>query len=274
MRTVTDHPATETVPGDDFEARLDGRRSIRVPFFEIGPKNMLRRPELHKLLAVAQSHSQQYGVSLIATLPVTEIEPASLLFPDIHLFAQHMDPDMPGPSVGRVIAEALTDAGANGVMLNHADHQMPLDQVAVAVDRAKANGLLTLACAADEREAASIAALSPDILLYEPRAMIGHSGGARRPWIPQINALVRPIAPHTHIMHAGGVATPEDARNVIKAGAMGTGATSAIVNARDHSGIIEGFLSAVREAWDDTPNLRVNGAVADGNPVNSLEHEP
>ena len=269
---MTGHPATGPVPGNNIETELDGRRPIRVPFFEIGPKNMLRRPELHKLLAAAQLHSQQYGVSLIATLPVTEIEPASLLFPDIHLFAQHMDPDMPGASVGRVIAEALADAGANGVMLNHADHQMRLDQVAAAVGRATANGLMTLACAADERDAASIAALSPDILLYEPRAMIGHGGGARRPWIPQINALVRAIAPRTHIMHAGGVATPEDARNVIRAGAMGTGATSAIVNARDHSGIIEGFLSAVREAWDDTPNLHVSGTAGDGSPVKSPEH--
>ena len=223
--------------------------SIRAPFFEIGPKNLLRRAELHKLLAVAQLHSQQYGVALIATLPVTEIEPARPLFPDLHLFAQHMDPDPPGRSVGRVIAEALADAGADGVMLNHADHQLPLDQVAAAVERARANGLLTLACAADEPEAAAIAALSPDILLYEPRAMIGHRGGARRPWIPQVNALVRAIAPGTLSMHAGGVATPEDARNVIRAGAAGTGATSAIVNARDPSEIIEGFLGAVRDAW-------------------------
>jgi triosephosphate isomerase (TIM) len=253
---VTEQSTTGTVPGNHIEAELDARRSIKVPFFEIGPKNMLRRPELHKLLAVAQLHSQRYGVSLIATLPVTEIEPASLLFPDIHLFAQHMDPDMLGPSVGRIIAEALADAGADGVMLNHADHQMRLDQVAAAVERAKANGLITLACAADERDAASIAALSPDILLYEPRAMIGHGGGARRPWIPQINALVRAIAPRTLIMHAGGVATPDDARNVIRAGAAGTGATSAIVKAHDRSEIIEGFLSAVRDAWDGTPNLR------------------
>ena len=230
--------------------------SIKVPFFEIGPKNMLRRPELHKLLAVAQLHSQRYGVSFIATMPVTEIEPARLLFPDIHLFAQHMDPDMPGSSVGRIIAEALADAGTDGVMLNHADHQMGLDQVATAVERAKANGLITLACAADERDAASIAALSPDILLYEPRAMIGHGGGAHRPWIPQINALVRAIAPRTLIMHAGGVATPDDARNVIRAGSVGTGATSAIVKAHDRSETIEGLLSAVRDAWDGTPNLR------------------
>jgi triosephosphate isomerase len=253
---VTEYPATGTAPGHRVEAELDARRSIRVPFFEIGPKNMLRRPELHQLLAVAQRHSQQCGVALIATLPVTEIEPARLLFPDLYLFAQHMDPDRPGRSVGRVIAEALADAGADGVMLNHADHQMRLDQVAAAVERAKANGLMTLACAADERDAAFIAALSPDILLYEPRAMIGHGGGARRPWIPQINALVRAIAPRTLIMHAGGVATPEDARNVIRAGAAGTGATSAIVQARDRGEIIEGFLSAVREAWDGTPNLR------------------
>jgi triosephosphate isomerase len=254
---VTEHPTTGTVPGYHVETELDARRPIRVPFFEIGPKNLLRRPELHKLLAVAQLHSQQYGVSLIATLPVTEIEPARLLFPDIHVFAQHMDPDMPGSSVGRIIAEALADAGADGVMLNHADHQMRLDQVAAAVERAKANGLMTLACAADERDVASIAALSPDILLYEPRAMIGHGGGARRPWIPQINALVRAISPRTLIMHAGGVATPDDARNVIRAGALGTGATSAIVKAHDRSEVIEGFLSAVRDAWDGTPNLHV-----------------
>lgn len=223
--------------------------SLKAPFFEIGPKNLLRRPELHKLLAVAQLHSQQYGVSVIATLPVTEIEPARLLFPDLHLLAQHMDPDRPGKSVGRVIAEALADAGADGVMLNHADHQMRLDQVAAAVERAQANGLMTLACAADEREAAAIAALSPDILLYEPRAMIGHGGGAHRPWIAPINALVRAIAPGTLLMHAGGIATPEDARNVIRAGAAGTGATSAIVKAGDPYEVIEGFLSAVRDAW-------------------------
>jgi triosephosphate isomerase (TIM) len=94
--------------------------------------------------------------------------------------------------------------------------------------------------------------LSPDILLYEPRAIIGHGGGARRPWIPQINALVRAIAPRTLIMHAGGVATPEDARDVIRAGAAGTGAMSAIVKASDRSETIEGFLRAVRDGWEFT----------------------
>lgn len=243
------------------EAEHDIRPSFSAPFFEIGPKNILRRPELHKLLAWAQLHSRRYGVSLIATLPVTEIEPASRLFPDILLFAQHMDPEMPGGSVGRIIAEALADAGANGVMLNHADHQMPLADVAAAVRRARANNLMTLACASGEREAASIAELSPDILLYEPREMIGHRGGARRPWIRQINALVRSIEPRTLIMHAGGIATPEDARDVIRAGAMGTGATSAIVKASDRSEIIEGFLSAVRDAWDGTPDVHEPEAV-------------
>ena len=259
-RTVTEHPTTSTVPSN-LETELDAHPPFRVPFFEIGPKNMLRRPELHKLLAAAQLHGRQYGVSLIATLPATEIEPASLLFPDIHLFAQHMDPDMPGRSVGRIIAEALADAGANGIMLNHADHPMRLDDVAAAVERAKANRLMTLVCAADERDAAAISALSPDILLYEPLAMIGHGGGARRPWIPRINALVRAIEPRTLIMHAGGVATPEDARDVIRAGAVGTGATSAIVKASDRSEIIEGFLSAIRDAWNGTSNIHESEAV-------------
>jgi len=228
------------------------RPTLSVPFFEIGPKNVLRRPELHRLLAAAQLHSRRLGVCVIATLPVTEIEPAARLFPDLQLFAQHMDPDLPGTSVGRVIAEALADAGASGVMLNHADHPMRLDDIAVAVGRARSNGLLSLVCAADEPAAAAVAALAPDILLYEPRALIGHGGGARRPWIPRINALVRAIEPRTLIMHAGGIAAPEDARDVVRAGAAGTGATSAIINARDRGKTVEGFLSAVRQAHDGT----------------------
>jgi len=231
------------------------RPPLSLPFFEIGPKNILRRQELHELLAAAQLHSRRYRVSVIATVPVTEIEPAALLFPDLHLFAQHMDPDLPGKSVGRVIAEALADAGASGVMLNHPDHLMPWDDVAAAVGRARSNGLLSLVCAADESAAAAMAELSPDILLYEPRALIGHGGGARRPWIPRINSLVRAVEPRTLIMHAGGVATPEDAREIVRAGAAGTGATSAIINARDRGKVVEGFLSAVRQAFDDALNL-------------------
>ena len=239
-------------PASQARPELGVHPTLSVPFFEIGPKNVLRRPELHALLAAAQLQSRRLGVAVIATLPVTEIEPAVLLFPDLHLFAQHMDPDPPGNSVGRVIAEALADAGASGVMLNHADHPMRLDDIAAAVGRARSNGLMSLVCAADEPAAAAVAALSPDILLYEPPALIGHGGGALRPWIPRINALVRAIEPRTLIMHAGGVATPENARDIVRAGAAGTGATSAIINAPDRGKIVEGFLSAVRQAHDGT----------------------
>jgi triosephosphate isomerase (TIM) len=89
--------------------------------------------------------------------------------------------------------------------------------------------------------------------------MIGHGGGARRPWIPTVNALVRAIEPRMLIMHAGGVATPQDARDVIRAGAAGTGATSAIIKASDRSGIVEGLLGAVREAWDSRATSREAG---------------
>ena len=68
-------------------------------------------------------------------------------------------------------------------------------------------------------------------------------------------ALVRAVEPRTLIMHAGGVATPEDAGEIVRAGAAGTGATSAIINARDRGKVIEGFLGAVRQAFDGALNL-------------------
>ena len=224
---------------------------LQLPFFEVGPKNLLRQPELRELLRLVEYLGKRERVTTIVTLPAVEIAASKRLFPGVLAFAQHMDSDRLGPSVGRVIAEALVDAGADGVLLNHSDRPLSGAEMQGSIERARETGLLTILCARDNSEALSVAKLGPDILLYEPPSLIGHSGGAARPWIGDVNAQVHAINPSIRMMHAGGIGTPTDARSVMLQGAQGTGATSAIVLAADRAVAVWSFLAATREGWDE-----------------------
>jgi triosephosphate isomerase (TIM) len=224
---------------------------ISAPFFEIGPKNILRRGELYSLLEAAQLVAARENVATIVTTPTAHLESAKRLFPGLFIFAQHMDVDRPGPSVGRVTAEALVDADADGVMLNHSQRPLLWPDLITVIDRAKEVGLVTLVCARDRAEVLAVAELQPDIVLCEPPALIGHAGGADRPSIADINERVARFAPSVQMMHAGGIGTAAEAREVIRSGAAGTGVTTAVIQVDDRAAAIDAFISAVRRGWSE-----------------------
>ena len=114
------------------------------PFFEIGPKSLLRRAELEALARAAGSAGADYGVTVILTVPTALIAPIRDLGANVLVFAQLMDADPMGNGMGRVYAESLADAGAHGVMLNHESKPMSRESLAQAVERAAGNKLLTL----------------------------------------------------------------------------------------------------------------------------------
>jgi hypothetical protein len=63
------------------------------PFFEIGPKNLLRRAELEGLARAAGAAGFDYGVSVILTVPTALIAPIHDLHSGVLPFAQAMAPD-------------------------------------------------------------------------------------------------------------------------------------------------------------------------------------
>jgi triosephosphate isomerase (TIM) len=150
--------------------------TLTAPFFEIGPKNLMRRAELLALARSAEAAAAEYGVTTILTLPVALIYLVKTAHPRLLVFAQTMSTEIPGPSVGAVIAESLVDAGADGVVLNHASCPMEFAELSAAVDRASGNGLQTIVCAGDLGQAISVARLRPTVVLFEPPELIGHAG--------------------------------------------------------------------------------------------------
>jgi triosephosphate isomerase (TIM) len=220
------------------------------PFFEIGPKNLLRRADLEPLARAAGAAGSDHGVSVILTVPAALIAPIHDLHSGVIPFAQAMAPDRPGNSMGRVIAETLVDAGAAGVMLNHASNPLDPPALAAAVERARATGLQTIVCTDTDAEAVRVAQLGPTAILLEPPALIGTAGRIARDWIAPASEAVRRVVPAVLMMHAGGVSAPSIAEAIMAAGADGTGSTSGVIGAADPLSAARSFIAATRAGWD------------------------
>jgi triosephosphate isomerase len=227
------------------------RGGLSAPFFEVGPKNLLRLPDIVDVSVAAQEAGTGEDVSVILTVPTALIAPAKASAPEAFVFAQGMDLEHLGPSVGRVIPESLADAGADGVMLNHVSNPLDPDGLRWSIQRAHENGLMTMVCAASEAEVIGLLPLHPTIILFEPPELIGHAGGTGRPWIARVNTQARALAPDVLMMHAGGVGTPDDAYQIMLAGADGTGSTSGVLRDPSPARAVARFISAVRRGFDD-----------------------
>ncbi|MEG3128293.1 triose-phosphate isomerase [Pantoea cypripedii] len=225
--------------------------AIKKPFFEFGPKVFLYGAEALRFAIEADRLSEKYGVDIIFTAQYMDIAPIAAATKYIKVFAQHMDPVTVGRGVGAVLPEALVAAGADGVLLNHAEKPLALDVLAATLQRAKAVGLTTLVCAGSVEESMAVACLAPDIILAESPALIGK--GNRGPQdiaeIARINAAVQRIDNDIMILHGAGIKDHHDVYEIIKAGADATGSTSGILKADAPLDMMDKMVAAVARAW-------------------------
>ncbi|WP_144874554.1 triose-phosphate isomerase [Microbacterium sp. 1.5R] len=225
-------------------------RLLAPPFFEIGPKNLLRLPATIDLAIAAGEAGVRHGVSVILTVPTAHISAVRAAAPDVFVFAQEMQADPLGPSVGRTLAEMLADAEAHGVMLNHDSNPTAPGTLPLLIERAQENGLMTMVCAGSDAEVRDLLPLSPTVVLYEPPELIGGDGGGDRPWIEAVTRDAGLSAPDVLMMHAGGVAHPRDAEQIMRAGAHGTGVTSAVVRSESPRQAAADFIASTRAGFD------------------------
>ncbi|MBL5825695.1 triose-phosphate isomerase [Serratia fonticola] len=225
--------------------------TIRKPFFEIGPKTYLYGDAAVEMAIEADRLSEKYGVDIIFSAQYTDIAPIVKVTKNIKVFAQHMDPVLPGRGVGAVLPESLKAAGAVGVLLNHAEKPLTLDVLLQTIQRAQQVGLATLVCAGSCEEAKAVAILEPDIILAESPALIGK--GRRGPQdtaeIIKINNAIYQLQPGILVLHGAGIKDEKDVFEVIKAGADATGSTSGVLLAEKPYEMMEKMISSVADAW-------------------------
>lgn len=230
---------------------VDDMYSLEPPFFEVGPKNFLRLPELLELGKWLEDAAAKHRVRVIYTVPSLALQAVASAFPSLVVAAQHVGADYLGPSMGVDLPEGVVDAGGKAVMLNHDAHPLTEMELRAATERAHACDLLVIAASGTPGAVDAAAWVGADVVLYEPADLIGGNRQVDRPWIREIDARVAAVNPQALVMHAGGVRGPDDVRLIMRAGASGTGVTSAVIRAEDRRLAVDQLLAATREGWDE-----------------------
>ncbi len=227
---------------------------IRPPFFEIGPKAYLYGEEMLKLAKVIDRVAMKYDVDILVTPQYTDIRLLADNTERIHVFAQHMDALPVGRGLGSVLPEAVKAAGAEGVMLNHAERKLTLPVIEETIRRADEVGLATIVCADTVEELIAVAKLSPNLLVAEPTELIGTGKTSDANYVKETIERVRSIDPDIMVLQGAGISNGQDVYNTIKLGAQATGSTSGILKAADPYAMVEEMIYSLRKAWDELYN--------------------
>lgn len=150
---------------------------------------------------------------------------------DIPVLAQHIDPHGHGSNTGKDIAETLAFNGATGVLINHAEDQVPIEDIETAVDRAHDAGLETVVCIDRPEMADEISAFRPDFIAYEPAELIGGDTSVTDSQPELIENAVN--AASVPVLCGAGVKTDSDARQALDRGTVGVLVASGVVKADD-----------------------------------------
>ncbi len=224
---------------------------ISEPFFEYGPKCYMYGKTLLDMAIGLDKLSEKYDIDVVLDIPDTEIFNVAQHVKRVHVYSQHMDSLPVGRGMGRTLPEAVKAAGAVGVMLNHAERKLTLDEIEKAIKRADEVGLATMVCADSVEEVKAIAKLSPNIIVAEPSELIGTGKPADKAYVDEVIRVIREINPDIKPFPSAGITKGEDCYNIIKAGASASGCSSAIAKAADPLKLAEEMIAAVRRAYDE-----------------------
>lgn len=224
---------------------------ISEPFFEYGPKCYMYGKTLLDMAIGLDKLAEKYDVDVVLDIPDTEIFNVARHVKRVQVYSQHMDSLPVGRGMGRTLPEAVKAAGAAGVMLNHAEHKLTLEEIEKAIKRADEVGLATMVCADSIEEVKAVAKLGPNILVAEPSELIGTGKPADKAYVEEVIKVIREINPEIKPFPSAGISKGEDCYNIIKAGASASGCSSAIAKAAEPLKLAEEMIAAVRRAYDE-----------------------
>jgi triosephosphate isomerase len=223
----------------------------RSPFFETSVKNYIYGDAVLEYAKAVDEGAQKYDIDAIFIAPYTEIRRIAENTSRLFVFAPYMDTLRPGRGMADVLPEAIRDAGAKGVLLNHCERPMSLPQIKETIDRANELGLLTFACADSIVETKAIAQFRPDIINPEPSELIGTDQASDMSYVVETLRVVKALYPDILVEQAAGITTGAQIYDFIMAGNDAAGSASGILKSPDPLALLDDMMRNVRKAKDD-----------------------
>ncbi len=187
-----------------------------------------------KLAKIIEKVSIESGVKIIAVVQPIDLR---LLSENslIEVFSQHMDNVKYGASTGKILPEAVKQAGAKGTILNHAENKVSNQEIEKTINRARELGLKIMVCAESIQRAKEIAVFKPDFIAIEPPELIGGSKSISSESPEIISNAVKEINSINQIpvIAGAGINSIQDVEKAIELGASGVFVASAIVKAKN-----------------------------------------
>ncbi len=224
-------------------------RKITKPFLLVNPKSYLYG---EKSLELAKA-ADQAAASAEGLVDVFY----TCCYPDLRLIrdntehvivtAQHMDAIRPGRGQGYVLPEAIKDAGAEAVYMNHTEHALTLETLYKTMVRGRGLGLIRIVCVNSVAEGVAIATMAPEILVCEPSDLIGSGQKADDSYMTEAARRIHAVNPEVNVVIGASISSGQDCVRVISSGADGTGATSGIVKAPDPGARVKEMVKAMAD---------------------------
>jgi len=169
---------------------------------------------------------------------------------DILVFSQHVDPVKSGAFTGRVLAEAVKSAGAEGTLLNHSERRIGLVEIGSCIERCVETDLHSLVCADTVEAGADIARAKPNMIAIEPPDLIGTGvsvSKARPELITSSLHAVRSVNDRILVLCGAGISTPNDVSKALELGTEGVLVASSIVKSKDPGAILSAMATAIMD---------------------------
>lgn len=183
--------------------------------------------------------------------------------PDIRLLAEETSLEVVAQSVdalesgrgnGRISLEAVADAGADGVMINHPESPDSLTDVAHLVEGCAERDLESIVCVHSHEMGEAALAFDPDCLLFENPADVATDRAMPRTdpgRLERFVELVEETNPRTRVMAGGGISVARDVEGAFELGVDAAGAASAFLEADDRRAWLTDVATALPDASND-----------------------
>ena len=182
---------------------------------------------------------------MIAVVSAFDLSAVVSAAPNLEIWTQHLDPINFGSNTGWLHPETAIQRGAKGTLINHAEHKVSIEHIAMLLDNVP-EGFTVCACAADIDEARALSALQPDYVAVEPPELIGGeiSVTTADPEIVSGTArAIREISEDVGILCGAGVKNGQDVLKAIELGTSGVLLASGVTKVKDAVAALNDLVS-------------------------------
>ena len=195
-------------------------------------------------LAKAMQEVDNTKATFVAVVSAFDLSEVSGL-DGLEVWSQHLDPVGQGGHTGWLEPKTAIERGAQGSIINHAEHKVELNHVEQLLGMLP-DGFPVCACAADVEEAKALAKLEPDFIAVEPPELIGGdiSVTTADPQIvtDTVNA-VKAVNPRVRILCGAGVKNGEDVAKAIELGSEGVLLASGVTKSDNPAAVLADLVS-------------------------------